>query len=360
MFVGIESGSTRVQRAIEKRLDLDDALAAIRNAHRHRIKPTISLIAGFPEETADDLRATLDFLFDSLRLDGVKAQLHVLAPLAGTTLYEQYRDRLEWDGLFSDMAFQGWRQDPDDRTLIRNHPQIFPNFYTVPTACLRRAYLVELRDFIVYGLARFRWLMVALHQYSGSILPVFERWLDWRAQNRPNLPTGIEYHAADTFRSDFLEFVACAYLDRDDPEALAVATLHEYEIRCAESLGREAAPAADLASVPRVVPGVAVVPLSADYRSVIECLRNRQSPREVPRRRCVVVERCLAGGGVEVIELPPLAAALVRLCDGTRPVEEIAAVFGKLEGLDGFPPEEACLFSLKDLARQGVLVFEGG
>jgi hypothetical protein len=370
IYFGIETGSARMQRAIGKNLDLDHALAAIRGADSHRIRATISLITGFPDETPDDLDGSVEFIMDSLRFDHVQPQFHLLAPLAGTALDQEFRGRLTWDGIFSDMSFQGWRQDAADRALILEHPEIFPNFYAVPTAHLDRSYLMELRDLVMYGLERFRWLLVALHRHSG-ILTVFDRWRVWRAGHRSPVRLDGEYHASATFRGDFLEFVASEYQAGDDMELLAVATLLEHETQL-ERLHRrgtapppacppaseDASPAADLEAVPRVAPDVVLAHLGADYERVIDCLRSNRSLKDVPRHPAVVADRQLPDGRVEVIQLSPLSAALIEVCDGVRTVREIATLFPRLgEGLDQFPPEQACLFALQELVRQGMLVF---
>jgi len=148
------------------------------------MRATISLITGFPARPQTTCAARSVFIMNALRCDRVQAQFHLLAPLAGTALNREFRGRLKWDGLFSDMAFQGWRQDAADRALILEHPSIFPNFYSVPTAHLDRGHLMELHDFLMYGIEQFRWLMVALDRRSG-ILAVFDRWRTWRASHRP-------------------------------------------------------------------------------------------------------------------------------------------------------------------------------
>ncbi len=370
IYFGVETGSARMQRAIGKSLDLDHASAAIRGAGNHRMRATISLITGFPDETPEDLRGSVEFIMDSLRFDHIQPQFHLLAPLAGTAIDQEFRGRLKWDGVFSDMAFQGWRQDSADRALILEHPEIFSNFYAVPTAHLDRSYLMELRDFLMYGVARFRWLVVALDRHSG-ILAVFDRWRAWRTGHRPLVRGDGEYHASDAFRSDFLEFVASEYLAEEDVELLAVATLLEYETQFERLHQRgtalppacppapeDASPAADLEAVPRVAPGVVLLHLSADYERVIDCLRSNRSLRDVPRHPVVVADRQLPGGRVEVLQLSPLSAALIELCDGVRTVRDIATLFPRLgEGLDRFPAEQACCFALNELVQQGMLVF---
>ncbi len=367
VYFGIETGSTEMQRAIGKNLDLDQALAAIRCADGCQMGSTVSLITGFPDETPDELRATVHFLIDSLRFDKVVGQLHLLAPLAGSALHAQYRGRLHWDRIFSELTLCSWRRDSADYALIMQYPQIFPEFYAIPTGFLDRQYLMELRNFIVYAITRFRWLIIAMHQHSGNLVAVFERWRLWLNQCRSVLRADGEYYVSASFRSDYLEFVATAYLNDGDPEALAVATLLQYEVGL-ERLKQHRASAPlvgaahhddrfpDLRAVPRLAPGVALLHLDADYQSVIECLKNRQSPRDVPQRPVVVADRQRPGGSVDVIQLSPLSAALTGLCDGKRTVAKIAGLFPQLQdGLDRFPPQQACRFALGELVRQGLI-----
>ena len=64
IFFGIETGSQRLQRVINKKLDLDEARARIEEADRCGITMSVALIIGFPEETRDDLRDTVHFFID--------------------------------------------------------------------------------------------------------------------------------------------------------------------------------------------------------------------------------------------------------------------------------------------------------
>jgi len=366
VYLGIETGSARMQSAIGKNLDLDQAVAVIRHTDRCRMRSTVSLITGFPDETPDDLRATVNFLMDSLRLDTVAGQIHLLAPVAGSSLHDQYRQGLLWDGVFSDLTLQNWLEDSADYALIREHPQVFADFFAIPTAFLDRYRLMELRDFITYGTARFRWLLIALHQHSGDLVTVFDRWRLWRGKHQPSKRADAQYYASAVFRRDFLEFVDSAYRVDDDAETLAVATLLEYETGL-ERLGERTAlspitlPAAggepiDLRVAPRLAPGVAFIRLGTDYQGIIDCLKSRKSPKDVPRHLVVIADRQAPDDSAEVLQLNPLSAALIELCDGVRTAAEIAVLFPELEdGLDQFPPEEACVFALGELARQGLI-----
>ena len=366
IFFGIETGSARMQQTIGKKLDLDQAAEAIRCAESLQVRSTVSMIAGFPDETQEDLRSTVNFLIDSLRFDRVIGQLYLLTPAAGSPLYDQYRSDLVWDGIFPEVTIQNWRQDSAEYALIREHPQIFPDFYCIPTSLIDRHYLLELRDFIACGTARFRWLLIALHQHSGNLLEVFELWCSWCVQHRSSKMRNTEYYGSIAFREDFLEFIGSSYVKDDDAEALAVAILLEYQIglnRLEERNKRSARlptdsskPLADVRTVPRLATGVALLRLSADYQSIIEHLKSRKSPRDVPRRPVVVALRPSMDNSAEVLQLSPLSSALLELCNGERTVAEIAELFSQLqEGLDQFPKDEACLFAMNEMVRQGLI-----
>ena len=166
IFFGIETGSARLQKIVKKNIDLDEAMTRIADTDRHGITTAVSLITGFPDENMNDLRDTVHFFMDALRFDFAEPQLHILAPLAETPLESRYRSQLVFDDILSDMSHQGWRQDPIDRDMIQQHADIFPNFYSIPTPALSRAWLRELREFVLNGSVRFRWLLIALHGFG--------------------------------------------------------------------------------------------------------------------------------------------------------------------------------------------------
>ena len=144
IFFGVETGSKRMQRIIDKHLDPAQARTAVETAERLGMSTTVSTIAGFPEENEDDLRQTLDINMHSLRHPHSVPQLNLLAPLAGTRIYSQYKDRMVLEDLGSYLSYPGRSQSCADRDLVRRHPAIFPNFYLLPTPALDRSSLMEL------------------------------------------------------------------------------------------------------------------------------------------------------------------------------------------------------------------------
>lgn len=375
IFYGVETGSERLQRTIGKNLNLTQAIEAIRSTEKLGMGSTVSLITGFPDETRDDLRSTVSFLVDALRSDRVTAQLYLLTPAAGSPLHDRYRERLVWDGIFSEVTLRNWIKDSRDYTLIRKFPKVFPDFYAIPTSLSDRRYLAQLRDFIICGAARFRWLIIALHDHSGDLLKVFDLWRQWHEPHRRSGKPDDEYYASYPFRTDFLQFVGSAYLRDDDEDNIAVTTLLEYELAMEQAGERggelplskavenrhprmiaASESRMDLRTVPRIPPGIHLVHLSADYQCVIGCLKDRSSPRNVPRHPVIVAfRRSIDNSGV-VLQLSPLSAALLELCNGKRTAAEISEFFPRLQqGLDQFPREKACLFALKELERQGLV-----
>ena len=369
VFFGVETGSGRLQRVIGKNVDLPEATRMIRCADSHHIASSASLITGFPEETVEDLRETAGFVVDCLRFDYVEPQLHLLAPLAGSSIHSQYRDRLLLDDIFSDMSYQGWRQDPADGALIASHPEVFPNFYAVPTPWLDRRHVKELRDFVLHGLARFRWLLVALAQHGGGILQVFEEWKAWRLDIlKKGFASGAEsslYYSRIEFRRDFLQFVVSHCLATMGGAFPAVSALVAYEASldapdapvAPEPSG--CAPAGGLQSLdgaPILVKGLHVVELDCDYKEIIRRLREKESLDGVPARPVVIAIRETAGKRLETVQLGDLAAHILRLCDGRRTVAEIGDLLSRRgEDTAGVPPEKACIFGLELLRQEGLI-----
>lgn len=358
IFFGVETGSGRLQRLIGKDLDLPEATRMIRCTDSHHIATAVSLITGFPEETVGDLRETAGFLMDCFRFDYAEPQLHLLAPLAGSSICSRYRDRLRLGDIFSDMSFQGWRQDPADGALIASHPDIFPNFYAVPTPGLDRRYVKELRDFVVNGIVRFRWLLVALAQHRGGLLRVFEEWKAWRLEIlKKGFASDSEssvYYSKIEFRRDFLQFVSSHCLATMGRELPAVSALVAYEA----SLDAPDATVEPQVSdgVPKLAEGLHVVALDSDYKEIIRCLRETESLDRVPARTVVVAIRRAAGKRLEVVQLSDLAAQILRLCDGRRTVAEIGDLLARRgEDTAGVPPEKACIFALELLRQEGLI-----
>lgn len=370
IFFGIETGSARLQKIVKKNLDLKGAVERIACADAHEITTAVSLITGFPDETMDDLRDTVHFFVDSLRFDHAEPQLHILAPLAETPLESQYRSQLVFDDIQSDMSHQGWQQDPVDREMIQEHRDIFSNFYTLPAPGLQRSYLRELRDFLLNGAVRFRWLMAALHQDSGNVMLPFDAFRDWYAAHPGKGPrSGMEesrYYSCATFRDEFFEFVR-EWAPLNSRSARSLLSILDYEraLIAETPLPVSALPedrsAADVSLVPTLAEGVSLADCTADYPRVVRCLRRKGDLRRIPRKPATIATRQHSDKRLDVVHLSRLSAQILKLCDGDRTVSDIARELApENKSVAAIPAEKVCVFGLEVLRQQGLIRLYAG
>ena len=375
IFFGIETGSSRMQKIIDKGLALNDSAERIRSCDKFKIKTAVSLMAGFPEETMDDLRDTAAFFVDSLRNDHADPQLSILAPLADTPIQRQHKNSLVLDDDVADMSYRGWQQEPQDHAMIAEHPEIFSSFYSVPMPFLEREFVKELRDFLLSGMRAFRRLLLGLHQDSGNVVDVFQQWREWRTKNGVHFSNGdrTAYYAQDGFPADFLRFVRLYYIPAASKAPLAITTLVEYE---AALLGRDHESDHESNDIrhnqeqvfddmeellspdsrPQLLPGVSVIKLPADYQEIVRRLRQRSPLNDIPDQPVKLVIRRTPPGPAEVRQLSPLSAELLGLCEGSLTVKEIAAEFlqRKIE-VPGVPADKACLAGIEILRQQRLI-----
>jgi radical SAM superfamily enzyme YgiQ (UPF0313 family) len=370
IFFGIETGSRRMQKIIDKGLELNDSAERVRSCDKFKINTAVSLMAGFPDETMTDLRDTAAFFVDSLRYDHADPQLSILAPLADTPITRQHKNALVLNDDVADMSYRGWRQQPEDHAMIAAHPEIFSSFYSTPLPHLDREFLKELRDFLLSGMRAFRRLLLGLHQDSGDIVGVFQQWQHWRTLNGIHFSNGdrTSYYAQSAFPADFFEFVRLQYIPASK-SPLAMTALVEYETEVLA--GNNGDDQKQLADDPlfqdsdallfpdsrlRLLPGVKVINLPADYHEIVRRLRHRSPLHDVPSKPVKLAIRKVPAGSAEVRQLTPLSVELLDLCAGSLTVEEITAELRQRNvEIPGIPVDKVCLAGLEILRQQRLL-----
>lgn len=364
LFFGIETGSSRMQTIIDKHLDPRRAAEIIDAAERLGIGTTVSLITGFPEETPEDLRQTVGMLTHSARCPHSDPQLNLLAPLAETPLHGKYKNQLTLETLCSDVSHQGEQQNEKDVALIREYPEIFPNFYLLPTPNLDRNLLLELREFALIGVEHFRWLLVALDQVTTGMLDLFSEWRQRRLDLWPGLD-GLEirrYYRSKTFRADFLHFA------REHPasENPVVQTFLEYED--AIRFGASSEGAVTPMGVP-LPPGSAlwwtdipvrkkrsrVIELRCDIQRVVDALRHRTEPEWV-RGHYFYVAREVTNGNEYLEMISDWVACALRVCDGSRSIEQVVQQLShEIPGIEEDVREYAFVRLLEGVHADGLI-----
>ena len=139
IFYGIDSGSQAVLDRTVKRLRAEDVLPVLEFSARHFDKVEASFIWGYPFETLDDFKKTLDLAGEaSMLAPRVNVQLHMLSPLPLSPIYREFPGELRPPA----PEDRPWLLLPalllDDRagplrTVVGGAPDIYPGFYTFPT-----------------------------------------------------------------------------------------------------------------------------------------------------------------------------------------------------------------------------------
>ncbi|MBL6955867.1 MAG: B12-binding domain-containing radical SAM protein [Chlorobium phaeobacteroides] len=211
VFIGVETGSQRVQQVIEKRLKIDKVRQVIDSLHKYGVRTTVAFMIGFPEERREEVRLTLDFYYEMLCRRLASPQIDMLSPVNGSNYYEEYKEELYYDELTSAMAHQGDMLSSisahyDD--MVRASPELFAAHYALPLKFVEREFVFECTCFLRYAAYNMRWLLVMAVHAVGDLYDVVELFLEYRKSTTSSLK-GMLYYSNYDFLEDFLAFAAC-------------------------------------------------------------------------------------------------------------------------------------------------------
>ena len=135
LYIGVESGSTRVLEKIKKDITIEQVLNINARLKRIGIKPFYSFMAGFPFETVADIKKTVGLMNRLLteNSDAIVHKLQIYTPYPGTELFKYSRMR----GMKFPNSLDGWATyhydkinyngfDADHKNFLQDM-----NFYTV-------------------------------------------------------------------------------------------------------------------------------------------------------------------------------------------------------------------------------------
>ena len=86
LFFGLESGSERMQKAIDKNITIDQIISVNKMIHDNGIYTINSVILGFPNETDEDMQETLKIMKE---IHTEAFDVNTYTPLPGTPLYDE-------------------------------------------------------------------------------------------------------------------------------------------------------------------------------------------------------------------------------------------------------------------------------
>lgn len=133
IFIGIESGSPRMQKIYSKNLQLDILEKKLYLLRQYHIKPTFSFLIGHPLEDKSDVKQTFDVIERILQIiENTVIQLHKLSPHSGSKLFFEYADEITFESInISDQSMFEYLDD-ESIELIKEHKDIFSSFYSFP------------------------------------------------------------------------------------------------------------------------------------------------------------------------------------------------------------------------------------
>lgn len=132
VFIGVETGSDKIARQINKKIDIKQASSVVSKALNYFPRVIVSLIWGFPFESLDDFQKTVSYCQELSKL-GAQVQRPLLSLRPGTPLYDTYKDQLKYDEdapiHLSEIPIN--KMPHEHRRIVQNNKDIFSGFYAV-------------------------------------------------------------------------------------------------------------------------------------------------------------------------------------------------------------------------------------
>ena len=130
--LGVETGSPRMQKIINKKLDLDKVREIVKFLLKNKIRVTLFFMYGFPEETEEDLNQTLNLYCDFLEMGISKASMSFCKFNPSTEMTKKHFDELVFDPEIKNLSRDifGYSEEIE---MFKNNKALFPFFYHLNT-----------------------------------------------------------------------------------------------------------------------------------------------------------------------------------------------------------------------------------
>lgn len=141
IYLGIETGSARMQKIENKNLNLEDVPKILKILKELEFNVTVSFIYGFYEENIEDFRETLKLMEKCLELDIKSIQLHKYMVLPGTE-----DSNMAYDDLYIDsenvgeisILYRELFKHKELYNLAESSKELFMQYYTFDTEVRKR------------------------------------------------------------------------------------------------------------------------------------------------------------------------------------------------------------------------------
>lgn len=328
LLYGFESGSPETLKFLRKRLNFSECYKTIETTAKLGIRPSVSFVMGFPEETREQLNMTLETALRCASIAEVKPFLHFVTVLPGTEIYDLYKDELTLDVVTSFSAgieFDEGTRLAEDQELIVQYPGVFCSFYNLQPKHFPRQLLDDLSNYfaelaVLYHKTFFAFSTIA----NLGALDVFDYW---RVNHRA---------PCENVSDSFFETVTELTDDLDQRDADLIQDVMELDhiiagIRCLHPKGvpfEENSQQIDSNSIPSQNQYAVFKEFRFDISEVVQRLETA-SCKDLPY---VPTGFVFSPRGKKVLltRLSPFGEALYTLSDGQSTVAQISAEMSSL------------------------------
>jgi radical SAM superfamily enzyme YgiQ (UPF0313 family) len=350
IYIGIESGSPRMQLVIRKRLDLESVRQVVAFTQQSGIRATASFMMGFPEEEREDLEPTLE-LFCLYKIQE-RAQLHLLALYPGIELVSDFRS-LQLDEHLPDGALN--LHTSEDLEWVRARPELFLNYYHLETKIDRellkriQTYYLSITSYVAHLLAK---------RYLG--LSLFECAVSWLESTSVRFDAArINVETMQELAGDAARHLQARYAERGAQTLFDDICLFQRASRSVLERAQRGMPDPDAWAGGTLRLGllspIEVIDLTYDIPALVEGLTAKQAPELVSGHFKYVLY--MQADRVRFRRLDRTSARFLALCLEGWSLPEVTAELAKDLPADAFDLAAplVCARTAADFLRDGIL-----
>lgn len=160
IFFGVESGSSRIQKTMGKRLKLERIHQVTAWCAEHGIAPTTSFILGFPDEDLDDVGRTIRLAFRCRAMGARRSFINLLSPYTGTAVMKGGLAGMKFIPASINSTMVSFLE-PHHYRQIQADPYLFSNYYALDYSGspIGAGEYPDLVDFYTISLCRYRYTL---------------------------------------------------------------------------------------------------------------------------------------------------------------------------------------------------------
>lgn len=186
VFIGIEVGSERMQKRINKNLKLDKLPEILTLLKKYGMRYTASFIYGFPDETEDDFRQTLKAYLTVLKSDtenNCEPIIGALTFLPGTEIFDEYKEALIYNEESYGLSGAGLFMQEKYLDLVKANKVMFAPYFYYKNCSNPHSEYFFLYDMFVNRLLKIEFpstYKLLLEEYHDEL---FDMFMDFKNEN---------------------------------------------------------------------------------------------------------------------------------------------------------------------------------